>query len=73
MDYNPKVMFSLGTVEEGWKSVTSKGQKNNVNWTKGIQHLLKLDLFDYSNVKKIIEDVKLEHLEFITLTCKLVL
>jgi hypothetical protein len=59
-------------VEGGWSSVVNKGQKDDVNWTKGIEKLLELDLFDYSNVKKIIEDANLKHLEFIALTRKFV-
>jgi hypothetical protein len=59
-------------VEGGWRSVVNKGEINYVNWTKGIENLLELDLFDYSNVQRIIEDGKLEHLEFIALTCKFV-
>jgi hypothetical protein len=61
-------MFSPGMDEEGWSSVVNKGQQNDVSWTKGIENLLELDLFDYSNVKKIIEDVDLERLAFIALT-----
>jgi hypothetical protein len=67
-------MFSPGMVKGGWHSVVNKGKNNNVNWTKGIENLLELDLFDYSysNVKRIIEDGKLEHLEFIALTRKFI-
>jgi hypothetical protein len=60
-------MFSSGG---DWSNVVDKGQKDNVSWTKGIKNLLELDLFDYSNVKKIINEGKLEHLEFIALTRK---
>ena len=61
-------------VKEDWDSIVNKGEKNDVNWMKGIENLLELDLFDYSdsNVKKIIEEGKLEHLEFIALTRKFV-
>ena len=54
-----------------WRSVVNKGQQNDVSWTKGIENLLELDLFDYSNVNKFIENVDFDHLVFIALTRKL--
>ncbi|KAF8813999.1 hypothetical protein BYT27DRAFT_7180260 [Phlegmacium glaucopus] len=55
-------------VEGDWSSVVNKGQQNNVRWMKGIENLLELDLFDYSNVKKIIDDGDVARLEFVALT-----
>jgi len=59
-------------VERDWSSVVNKGQQDDVSWIKGIENLLELDLFDYSNVKKVIDEVDLVRLEFVALTRKLV-
>jgi hypothetical protein len=58
-------------LEGDWESVVNKGQQNDVSWTKSIENLLELDLFDYSNVKKFIENVDFDYLVFIALTRKL--
>jgi hypothetical protein len=55
-----------------WSSVVNRGQRNNVSWMKGIENLLELDLFDYSNVKKIIDDADIVRLDFVALTRKFV-
>jgi hypothetical protein len=54
-----------------WSNVVNKGRQEDVNWTEGIKNLLELDLFDYSNVTKFIENVDIDHLGFIALTRKL--
>ena len=58
-------------VGEGWDGIIGKGKQKDVSWTKGIEDLLELDLFDYSNVQKFIENVDFDHLVFIALTRKL--
>jgi hypothetical protein len=56
--------------EGGWSSIVGKGNYNDISWIKGIENLLELDLFDYSNVGKLIEDANLVRLEFVALTRK---
>jgi hypothetical protein len=59
-------------VEGGWRSIVNKGQQNDISWMKGIENHLELDLFDYSNVKQIIDNADVARLEFVALTRKLV-
>lgn len=65
-DYKPKARFSPGV--EGWRSILEKGRLDDVSWAKPIEDLLELDLFVYSNVKRIIEDATLDELVLISLT-----
>jgi len=55
-----------------WNSVVNKGKQDDANWMKGIENILELDLFDYSNVNKIIDEADFVRLEFIALTRKFV-
>ncbi|KAF8801532.1 hypothetical protein BYT27DRAFT_7198051 [Phlegmacium glaucopus] len=67
-DYKSKAKFSPGMVDGDWSSVVNKGRQDDISWMKGIENLLELDLFDYSNVKKIIDDGDVARLEFVALT-----
>jgi hypothetical protein len=56
--YKSQATFSPGMAAKGWKSLVGKGQREGSNWAKGIEHLLELDLFDYSKVETIIKEIK---------------
>ena len=56
----------------GWSSIVNKGKQDDVRWTKEIENLLELDLFDYSNVKKILEIGDFDRLAFVALTRKFI-
>lgn len=77
--YKSCATFSPGIAGGSWDTFAEKGQQDGSSWAKGIEHLLELDLFDYSKVKTIIEEVnrgldkkpRLDLLSFMALTRRL--
>lgn len=75
-DYVPQANFSPGQAGPSWENIVGKGRRSDSSWVKGIEDLLELDLFDYLNVKSIIEGISqahrqsddIERLRFIALT-----
>ena len=48
-NYKPKATLQRSGAEIEWERILGKGNKDNVDWADGLQHLLEMDLFDYSN------------------------
>jgi len=48
-NYKPKATLRRSGAEIEWERILGKGNKDNVDWADGLQHLLEMDLFDYSN------------------------
>jgi hypothetical protein len=74
--YTPQAAFANGFK---WGRITEKGRQYGVGWARGIEDILEMDLFDHSNVKTIMEEVKrdvnnlpfINRLEFLASTCAL--
>jgi hypothetical protein len=58
-DYEPKANFAEGMTLKTWDDILRKGKQDEISWTKEIQEILEMDLFDHSNVKTIIDELKL--------------
>jgi len=48
-NYKPKATLLKSETEIEWEHILSRGEKDNVDWADGLQHLLEMDLFDYSS------------------------
>ena len=58
-DYKPKANFAEGMTQKTWDDILGMGKQDQISWTKEIQEILEMDLFDHSNVKTIIDELEL--------------
>jgi hypothetical protein len=43
-----------------WSLILGKGRRDEVDWANGVENMLELDLFDFSDVAPIINQIKRE-------------
>ena len=75
-DYIPKARFSEDVTDIDWTRLVGIGKQDGFDWARPIEGILEMDLFDLSNVKVIVDEVRrdlnnvdfLGRLEFLALT-----
>jgi hypothetical protein len=51
----PKAKLSTEMTKKGWDAIIRKGHCDRIGWADGLNDLLEMDLFDYSNVDEIMK------------------
>jgi hypothetical protein len=56
-EYRPKANFAEGMTWK-WDDILRMGKQDEISWTKEIEGILEMDLFDHLNVPALIHDLK---------------
>ena len=57
-NYRPKALLPLEKQQRYWEGVVGIGEKAGMEWTRGWEDLLEMDIFDASTADKIVEQIE---------------